>query len=54
MHLTVEGRSLAEAGMSAQRDYVTATLGRLPARDIAELDRIVVQWRDLARALDPQ
>ncbi|WP_425453116.1 MarR family winged helix-turn-helix transcriptional regulator [Bosea caraganae] len=52
MHLTAEGRRLAEAGIAAQRDYVATTLGKLPGKDLAELDRLVLTWRDLARASD--
>lgn len=52
MHLTPEGRRLALAGIEAQRSFVAATLGRLPADDLAELDRLVLVWRDLARAID--
>lgn len=52
MHLTPEGRRLAEAGMAAQRDFVAQTLGRMPEGDLAELDRLVLVWRDLSRALD--
>ncbi|MDP3318607.1 MAG: MarR family transcriptional regulator [Bosea sp. (in: a-proteobacteria)] len=52
MHLTPEGRRLAEAGIKAQRDFVAQTLGKLPERDLAELDRLVLAWRDLARAAD--
>lgn len=52
MHLTPEGRRLADAGMTAQRDFVTATLGRLPLRDLEELDRLVVAWREIARGVD--
>jgi DNA-binding MarR family transcriptional regulator len=52
MHLTPEGRRLAEAGIAAQRDFVAQTLGKLPADDLAELDRLVLSWRDLARAVD--
>lgn len=51
LHLTAEGRRLAEAGIKAQRSYVAETLGALPERDIAELERIVVDWRDRVRAL---
>lgn len=53
MHLTAEGRRLAEAGITAQRDYVAATLGKMPAVDLAELDRLVRDWRASVRALDP-
>lgn len=54
MHLTPEGRRLAEAGIAAQRDFVAGTLGKLPSRDLAELDRLVRAWRDLARAVDAE
>jgi len=52
MHLTPEGRRLAQAGIAAQREFVTLTLGRLPGNDLAELDRLVLAWRDLARAVE--
>jgi len=52
MHLTPEGRRLAEAGIRAQRDFVAQTLGKLPGQDLAELDRLVLAWRDLARAAE--
>jgi len=54
MHLTPEGRRLAEAGIAAQRDFITGTLGTLPSEDLAELDRLVRAWRDVSRAADPQ
>nr|WP_082767492.1 MarR family transcriptional regulator [Bosea sp. PAMC 26642] len=52
MHLTPEGRRLAEAGIAAQRDFVAGTLGQVPGRDLEELNRLVLVWRDLSRALD--
>ncbi len=52
MHLTPEGRRLAEAGIAAQRDFVAQTLGKLPGDDLAELDRLVVAWREIARAVE--
>ncbi|MGO4171429.1 MarR family winged helix-turn-helix transcriptional regulator [Bosea sp. TAF32] len=52
MHLTAEGRRLAEAGIAAQRDFVASTLGKLKTDDLAELDRLVLLWRDYARAID--
>ncbi|CAN5359399.1 hypothetical protein BH10PSE8_BH10PSE8_01280 [soil metagenome] len=52
MHLTPEGRRLAEAGIRAQRDFVAQTLGRMPVQDLTELDRLVLSWRDLARGVD--
>src|SRR6476620_11760158 len=54
MHLTPEGRRLAEAGIAAQRDFVASTLGKLGSDDLAELDRLVLLWRDLARAVDAE
>lgn len=54
MHLTPEGRRLAEAGITAQRDFVASTLGKLKPEDLAELDRLVLLWRDLARAADTE
>lgn len=52
MHLTPEGRRLAEAGIATQRDFVANTLGKMPKAELAELDRLVLAWRDLARAVD--
>ena len=54
MHLTPEGRRLAEAGIAAQRDFVASTLGKLASDDLAELDRLVLLWRDHARAIDTE
>ena len=50
LHLTRAGRALADQGMAAQRAYVGRTLARLPSRDLVELERIVLAWRDRARA----
>ena len=49
LHLTQQGRELAQAGIKAQRDYVDRTLGRLRGADLAALDRLVGVWRDEAR-----
>lgn len=54
MHLTPEGRRLAEAGIASQRAFIAGTLGKLPAGDLAELDRLVRDWRDVSRAADAQ
>lgn len=54
LHLTPKGRDLAEKGIALQRAYVQGTLGALPTRDLADLERIVVAWRDLARAAEDQ
>jgi MarR family transcriptional regulator, organic hydroperoxide resistance regulator len=50
LHLTPKGRDLANQGIEAQRNYVMRTLGTLPAQDLADLERIVLAWRDRARA----
>ncbi|KPH81544.1 MarR family transcriptional regulator [Bosea vaviloviae] len=52
MHLTPEGRRLAEEGIKTQRDFVAQTLGKLPEGDLAELDRLVLNWRERVRAID--
>ncbi len=49
LYLTPKGRDLANRGIAAQRAYVMRTLGTLPAQDLAELERIVLAWRDRAR-----
>lgn len=49
LHLTEQGRELAQAGIAAQRNYVARTLGRLSRADLAALDRLVGVWRDEAR-----
>jgi MarR family transcriptional regulator, organic hydroperoxide resistance regulator len=51
LHLTAVGRDLAQKGLSAQQAYVKATLGKLPAADVAEMERLLVTWREEARAL---
>jgi DNA-binding MarR family transcriptional regulator len=50
LHLTEAGLALARTGIAAQQSYVTRTLGRLPPGDVAELERVVLAWRDAARA----
>jgi DNA-binding MarR family transcriptional regulator len=50
LHLTPRGRDLAERGIGIQRDYVARTLGRLPPGDLGALERLVIAWREEARA----
>ena len=50
LYLTKKGRDLAEKGIAAQRAYVQRTLGSLPEQDLVELERIVLAWRERARA----
>jgi DNA-binding MarR family transcriptional regulator len=50
LHLTERGRQLALQGIAAQQAYVNRTLGTLPPDDLAELERLVLAWRERARA----
>jgi DNA-binding MarR family transcriptional regulator len=50
LHLTTKGRALAEQGIAVQKAYVARTLGALDPRDLADLERLVLAWRELARA----
>lgn len=54
LHLTAEGRRIVEEGLALQNRLITQTLGELPAADLADLDRILVTWRDRVRALPPE
>ena len=49
LHLTEHGRELAHEGLEAQRNYVRGTLGQLGDADIAQLDRLILAWRDAVR-----
>lgn len=48
--LTAAGRSAAEAGIAAQKDFVMQTLGRLPEEQLKALDALLVAARDAVRA----
>lgn len=50
LHLTPAGTDLAARGIAAQEAYVARTLGRLDPGDIAQFERLVLRWRDLARS----
>lgn len=50
LHLTEAGRDLAARGLSAQEAYVGRTLGRIAPQDLATFERLVLEWRELARA----
>lgn len=54
LHLTPKGRDLAEKGIALQKAYVERTLGSLPAADIADLERIVLAWRERARIAEEE
>ncbi len=50
LYLTEHGRALTEKGLAIQRSYVAETLGQLPPRDIRDLERVLLAWRDVLRA----
>jgi DNA-binding MarR family transcriptional regulator len=50
LHLTENGRKLAERGLETQQAYVKATLGGLPDEDLAVMERLLLSWREKARA----
>ncbi len=54
LHLTAEGRRLTQAGLSAQESFVMATLGQLPADDMASLEKLMLAWRERVRAVAPR
>lgn len=51
LHLTPEGARLAKLGIEAHSVFMDQTLGQIPVTDIETLDRILVAWRDVSRAL---
>lgn len=51
LYLTPGGRLLVQEGLALQGRLIEATLGRIPAADVATLDRILVAWRDIVREL---
>jgi DNA-binding MarR family transcriptional regulator len=48
--LTEAGRKAAEAAIACQRRFVGRTIGRLPAEQLATLERLLIATRDLVRA----
>ncbi|GEO13170.1 MarR family winged helix-turn-helix transcriptional regulator [Microvirga aerophila] len=52
LYLTEKGRGLAEKGIATQKSYVEGTLGGLPPQDLADLERIVLAWRERARVAE--
>src|SRR5215218_2402563 len=50
LYLTPRGRGLADQGIAAQKAYVARTLGTFDPRDLADLERVVLAWRERARA----
>lgn len=54
LHLTDEGRRLTKAGLNAQRSFVDATIGKLPAEDVVQMERLLLAWREQVRAIAPR
>lgn len=54
LHLTDEGRRMTNAGLAVQESFVQATLGKLPPEDVAELERLLLSWREHVRAIAPR
>jgi DNA-binding MarR family transcriptional regulator len=54
LYLTPRGRGLADQGIAAQKAYVARTLGALDPRDLSDLERVVLAWRERARADEEQ
>ena len=50
IYLTSAGREAAERAIAIQHALILATLGRLPAADLAKLEGLLVATRDLVRA----
>lgn len=49
LHLTPTGWQQARNGLAAQNAYVTQTLGLLSQDEVTQLERIVLNWRDIVR-----
>jgi MarR family transcriptional regulator, organic hydroperoxide resistance regulator len=49
IYLTPTGREVAERAISIQYALIGATLGRLPAKDLATFESLLIAMRDLMR-----
>ena len=50
VYLTASGRAAAERAIALQHELIAATLGRLPAENLAEFETLLIATRDLVRA----
>src|ERR1700722_3040190 len=50
IYLTATGREAAERAICIQHELIGATLGRLPAEDLAAFESLLIATRDLFRA----
>jgi MarR family transcriptional regulator, organic hydroperoxide resistance regulator len=48
LHLTQQGRAVADKGMALQSAHVNRTLSSLSKAELAELHRLLGRWRDTA------
>ena len=51
VHLTEKGRAAALKGLEIQNAFIAETLGTLKDSDLAELNRLTKNWRDIVRSL---
>jgi DNA-binding MarR family transcriptional regulator len=54
LYLTPAGRKLAHQGMEIHERVIGETLGGLKTEDLHQLDRILVNWRDIVRRMGEQ
>ncbi len=51
IHLTPAGRDLALRAIEAQKNFVDETFGQMPPERLAEFEHLLIEARDLVRAL---
>ena len=49
VYLTAPGRAAAERAIALQHEVIAATLGRLPAENLAQFETLLIATRDLVR-----
>ena len=49
--LTEKGRAAALKGIAIQNAFIEETLGTIGDRDLSEMDRLTILWRDVVRNL---
>jgi len=49
VYLTASGRAAAERAIALQHEVIAATLGRLPAENLAQFETLLIATRDLVR-----
>jgi DNA-binding MarR family transcriptional regulator len=51
LFLTTEGRQVVQRGIALQGAFIADTIGQLGAGDLADLERLLLSWRDRVRAV---